>query len=432
MPLSFSIIERFTSEYAEAMRDKTLLRHDRYHMLSALKERLYQAMRDYETFEAELSSMIKSIEEAKTYEELGGCHQRSVAGVRNYFLEEQTLIDVHDLFGHIRDAITARVLCLVEREMEQDGLGPPPVEYAWVGLGSEGRNEQTFVTDQDNMIIYDETNDAVISEALARSLQNYRMTTNKEEPRNKAGVSELVASYYGELARRVVERLHVVGFSKCKGGIMPSNEKWRGSTRDWEKKVRETLTEDKKTLELLDLIILSDARHIYGAKRIFDVFLQRFHAMLQENRAVMKELTQSAVFMPTALGFFGRFKVEAEGEHKGKLNIKLHGWAPLIMSVRALALAEGLGDTNTLKRIRKLREMNLIKRELEEELVDAYLLFVRLRVMNQINEPDSNNANHVDPNALDPEAAGNLRKGMRVVESFQKYINEMLLFGQPF
>jgi hypothetical protein len=101
MPLSFSIIERFTSEYAEAMRDKTLLRHDRYHMLSALKERLYQAMRDYETFEAELSSMIKSIEEAKTYEELGGCHQRSVAGVRNYFLEEQTLIDVHDLFGHI-------------------------------------------------------------------------------------------------------------------------------------------------------------------------------------------------------------------------------------------------------------------------------------------------------------------------------------------
>ena len=56
----------------------------------------------------------------------------------------------------------------------------------------------------------------------------------------------------------------------------------------------------------------------------------------------MKELTQSAVLMPTALGFFGRFKVEGEGENKGKLNIKLHGWAPLIMSVRALALAEGI------------------------------------------------------------------------------------------
>ncbi len=402
MSLNFSIVERFASEYREAMRGKTLLRHDRYHMLSALRERLYQAMRDYETFEAELSSMIKSIEQTKTYEELGEHHQRSVAGVRNYFLEEQTIVDVHDLFSLIRDAITARVLSLVEQEMEREGLGRPPVEYAWVGLGSEGRNEQTFVTDQDNMIIYE------------------------------AGIVEQAAPYYGELAQRVVERLHTVGFSKCKGGIMPSNEKWRGSVSDWEKRIRETLTEDKKTLELLDLIILTDARHIYGAKRIFDIFLKRFHAMLQENRAIMKELTQSAVLMPTALGFFGRFKVEGEGENKGKLNIKLHGWAPLIMSVRALALAEGVGDTNTLKRIRGLREMNIIKSEVEEELIDAYLLFVKFRVMNQLNEPDSADANHINPDTLDSEEAGRLRRGMRVVESFQKYINEVLLFGQPF
>ena len=402
MALNFSIVERFASEYQGAMRDKTLLRHDRYHMLSALRERLYKAMRDYETFEAELSSVIKLIEEARTYKELGEHHLRSVAGVRNYFLEEQAIVDVHDLFGHIRDAITARVLSLVEEEMERDGLGRPPVEYAWVGLGSEGRKEQTFVTDQDNMIIYE------------------------------TDIRELIASYYGELARRVVERLNEVGFSKCKGGIMPSHDKWRGSARDWETRIRETLSEGKKTLDLLDLIILCDARHIYGAKRVFDIFLHQFYAMLQENRSIMKELAQSAVLMPTALGFFGRFKVEGEGENRGKLNIKLHGWAPLIMSVRALALAEGLEETNTLRRIRRLRELNVIKREVEEELVDAYLLFVRLRVMNQVKEPDSNNANHINPDTLDPEEAGRLRKGMRVVESFQKYINEILLFGQPF
>ena len=402
MPLNFSIVERFTSEYQEAMRGKTLLRHDRYHMLSALRERLYHAMRDYETFEAELSSMIKSIGDAKSYEELHEHHQRSVAGVRNYFLEEQTIVDVHDLFGLIRDAITARVLSLVEQEMEREGLGRPPAEYAWVGLGSEGRNEQTFVTDQDNMVIYE------------------------------TGIEEQAARYYEELAQRVVERLHTVGFSKCKGGIMPSSEKWRGSIADWERKIRESLTEDKKTLELLDLIILTDARHVCGAKRIFDIFLQRFHTMLRENRAIMKELTQSAVLMPTALGFFGRFKVEGEGENKGKLNIKLHGWAPLIMSVRALALAEGVGETNTLKRIRALRNMNIIKSEVEEELVDAYLLFVRFRVINQLNESDSANANHINPDTLDSEEAGRLRRGMRVVESFQKYINEILLFGQPF
>jgi CBS domain-containing protein len=405
MPLNFSIVEQFASEYQGAMRDRTLLRHERYNMLSALRERLYQAMRDYETFEAELSSMAKSIEQAKTYEELAGYHQRSVAGVRNYFLEEQAIVDVHDLFGYIRDAITVRVLSLVEQEMERDGLGRPPVEYAWIGLGSEGRNEQTFVTDQDNMLIYDES----IGRAIA----------------------EAPNSYYAEFAARIVERLDAVGFAKCKGGIMPSNEKWRGSTADWEQKIRETLTEDKKTLELLDLIILSDARHICGNRRLHETFLQRFYALLKENGAVMKELARSAVLMPTALGFFGKFKVEGEGENKGKFNIKLHGWAPLIMSVRVLALAEGLYDTNTLKRIRRLREMNIIKREVEEELVDAYLLFVKFRVMNQIEQPEAS-ANHINPDVLDAEEAGRLRKGMRVVESFQKYINEILLFGQPF
>jgi len=64
--------------------------------------------------------MIRSIGQAQTYEELGKHHERSVAGVRNYFLEEQTSVDVHDLFGLIRDAITVRVLGLVEQEMERD------------------------------------------------------------------------------------------------------------------------------------------------------------------------------------------------------------------------------------------------------------------------------------------------------------------------
>jgi len=402
MPLNFSIVERFASEYQQAMREKTLLRHDRYHMLSALREKLYQAMRDYETFEAELSSMLNSIQAAETYEELGQQHRRSVAGVKNYFLEEQTIVDVHDLFGTIRDAITGRVLSLIERELEREGLGRPPVEYSWVGLGSEGRNEQTFVTDQDNMLIYE------------------------------TGAAGRADSYFKELAERAVERLDTVGFSKCKGGIMPSNEKWRGSRADWQKRLEETLTEDKKTLELLDLIILSDARHVFGAKDILDVFVERFQTMLHENRVIMKDLTQSAVLMPTALGFFGRFKVEAEGENKGKLNIKLHGWAPLIMSVRALALAQGVAYTGTLKRVRTLREMNIIKREVEEELVDAYLLFVSLRVTNQISEPDGANANHINPDLLDADEAGRLRKYMRVVESFQKYVNEILLFGQPF
>jgi signal-transduction protein with cAMP-binding, CBS, and nucleotidyltransferase domain len=305
------------------------------------------------------------------------------------------------------------------------------VEYAWIGLGSEGRQEQTFVTDQDNMIIYSDESDGAVADSRARQGLKDRPASGHGNSQNAASPADSRDAWFVEFSGRIVDRLDTIGFARCKGGIMPSNIKWRGSASDWERKIKETLTEDKKTLELLDLIILSDARHVSGARPLYDLFLRRFYALLKENAAVMKELARSAVLMPTALGFFGKFKVEAEGENKGKFNIKLHGWAPLVMSVRALALAEGLYETNTLKRIRRLREKNIIKRELEEELVEAYLLFVVLRVMNQIEQPEAS-ANHINPDALDAEVAGRLRKGMRVVESFQKYLNEILLFGQPF
>ena len=38
--------------------------------------------------------------------------------------------------------------------MVREGLGRPPVPYAWLALGSEGRREQTLRTDQDNAIVF--------------------------------------------------------------------------------------------------------------------------------------------------------------------------------------------------------------------------------------------------------------------------------------
>ena len=39
-------------------------------------------------------------------------------------------------------------------ELGKAKLGPPPAPYCWIVLGSEGRREQTFKTDQDNALIY--------------------------------------------------------------------------------------------------------------------------------------------------------------------------------------------------------------------------------------------------------------------------------------
>ena len=150
MALDFSIVDSFVAEYGASMHDKTLLRHDRYNILVRLRETLWEALRKSERFESEFSKVLELIDVTPDFNALRNYHLASVAGIRIYFEEEQAIADVHDLFRIVRDRLTIRALTLVEEEMAIAGFGRAPCGYCWIGLGSEGRDEQTFVTDQDN------------------------------------------------------------------------------------------------------------------------------------------------------------------------------------------------------------------------------------------------------------------------------------------
>ncbi|MEN6615725.1 MAG: DUF294 nucleotidyltransferase-like domain-containing protein, partial [Syntrophorhabdus sp.] len=395
----------FIAEHQEDMKNKAMLRRERYRILSELGNALQTVLKDYEVFETELNGLVMQIvNNTSSYTTLYECHQRAIAGVENFFLEEDTIVDVHDLFRLIRDRIATRVLELVEKEMISEGIGLSPVEYAWAGLGSEGRDEQTMVTDQDNMLIYADGDN-----------------------------SGNLAKYFEIFAGRASDRLHEVGFNYCKGGVMPVNLRWRGSSTEWKKRIEDRITYDRGIFEPLDVIILTDARLIKGNKAMLDDFMKHFFTLLTNNKHFMREFIQSAVLMPSALTFFGGFKVDKEGEHKDKFNIKVLGWSPLILSVRMLSLSNGIFETNTLRRIAILRERNIIKKEVENALTDAYFTFVRYRIINQMNARDEGaaNPNFLRPDMLGPDEQERLRRAMKAVESFQKFIQETLLFGQP-
>ena len=55
------------------------------------------------------------------------------------------------LVTDVADATTRRLLMMAEAE-----LGPPPVPYLWLACGSQGRREQTGVSDQDNVLMLDD------------------------------------------------------------------------------------------------------------------------------------------------------------------------------------------------------------------------------------------------------------------------------------
>jgi CBS domain-containing protein len=51
----------------------------------------------------------------------------------------------------VADVVTRRLLALGEEK-----FGPAPARYLWLACGSQGRQEQTGVSDQDNCLILED------------------------------------------------------------------------------------------------------------------------------------------------------------------------------------------------------------------------------------------------------------------------------------
>jgi len=224
----------------------------------------------------------------------------------------------------------------------------PPVEYAWIGLGQRGK-ERTDLCDR------------------------IRITCSLQREHWQA-IAEAPNSYYAEFAARIVERLDAVGFAKCKAESCHRMRNGEAPPADWEQKIRETLTEDKKTLELLDLIILSDAAPHLWSRAAPRNILTALLCPPEGERSCHEGA--GAVCRPHAdcVRFFRKVQGRRGGENKGKFNIKLHGWAPLIMSVGLWPLRKAFTTLTRSRGSGDCVKKNLIKREVEEELVDAYLL----------------------------------------------------------
>ena len=59
---------------------------------------------------------------------------------------------ISSIVGEINLAITSRA---IELAVEKIGT-PPPAQFAWLNIGSQGRKEQLLMTDQDNAIVFED------------------------------------------------------------------------------------------------------------------------------------------------------------------------------------------------------------------------------------------------------------------------------------
>ena len=109
-------------------------------------------------------------------------------------------VDVSHVVAVTVDTATRRLLELGVRE-----FGDPPCPWAWLALGSEARQEQALVTDQDNAMAIDPGDIPLAA----------------------------VDPYFQRLAVFVNDHLERSGFPKCAAGVIASNEEWRHTPVQW-------------------------------------------------------------------------------------------------------------------------------------------------------------------------------------------------------
>ena len=365
-------------------------------LLADLSDGLARERGAIQNMEKSRAEMLALIARSTSYSELCEIEHALTALEIARFLSCGSVTGLHRGCTEYRDLLAARTVILVAAEMEGMGHGAPPLPFALISMGSDGREEQTLVTDQDYLIVYAD------------------------------GGGEAADTYFRLFSELLVERLSEVGFAKCTGDIMPSNPTWRGSRQQWKQRlmaiVRYEYEEYAKNL--MDLIVLSDARYVAGDRAIADDLIALIHDFEQSYFQVLWGMARAATEMKVGLGMLGGLWTDRDGEHKGMFNLKLLGWAPLVMNVRILAVNMGTTVTNTLKRIALLQEDRRLSPANAAELQEAYHVLTRHRIFLQIQKlrGESSESYYLDPETLSDEQEEELRLALVSVRELQKVI----------
>ena len=423
---------RVTGDFDRTYIPQRLPSDGRMAILGALRKRLEDETSDASATLETFREKLKALEALNEVAGFLPVHADFMGWAAENFLRDASVVALQDHLTAFRTRLSRHLLKKAARDMEAEGFGPPPTAFAWMALGSDGRGEQLFATDQDNLLIYESTEKSQVTlRGLPDPLLNRFLRFEQGEHLKDIGKIDLTGRYYAVFCGKMGDYLDAVGIDKCKGHIMPAYEKWRGTLPRWERKIIGKIKYGAGDLSVLDINILMDCRFVAGDDALGGKFLDMLHARLPENGDILSRIAHSAILMPIALGMFKRLKVQKKGKDRGTLNLKLNGWAPLTILVRVLCVKNGIWETHTLKRIDALAANRLLDEKSAGELKEAYHHLMTFRALYQMARIANGlpAANAADPNLLDAAGQELLRHSLGVVESFQDRINQSFFGG---
>jgi CBS domain-containing protein len=324
-----------------------------------------------------------AIQAARDVEELRQAAAR-VRGVAERLLAQGVHVEaITQSVSTLHDLLTIRLI-----ELTADRFDLPPVPFCWMALGSEGRLEQTFSTDQDNGLVFE------AEEAIADDVR-----------------AALVL-----FARVVNEGLATCGFPLCPGDVMASNPRWCLTVREWQAAFSRWIGVPEPEA-LLNAAIFFDFRPLYGRASLADRLREWLLAAVQERPLFLSLMAQNALRCSPPLGHFRDFVCDRSKEFPHTIDLKKSGSRIFVDAARILSLGRGLPHTSTAERLRSV---------FDEDggsvgaVLDGFHFIHAMRLRNQLQQrPAPGAANRVDPRRLNELERAVLKEAFRQAQHLQ-------------
>lgn len=285
------------------------------------------------------------------------------------------------MISHLNDVLTERLL-----HIQADVHGIDLNRLCWMCLGSEGRDEQTIATDQDNALI------------LAND-------TNPE-------TREAIRAF----ARSVNLALETCGFPLCKGGIMAGEEGCCLTLDEWHERFHQWIAQGSPE-HLLNASIYFDFRSLAGDPSLAHSLRERVRLSASTTPRFLKQMALNALTREAPLNWRGAI----DSDDRGMLDLKLRGTAIFVDAARIYSLAHGVQETNTQRRLEAVGQLLKLAKNEYDAWVSGFefLQMLRLRIQLQ-SEGSEAPPNEIQVTSLNDIDRRVLRESIKVAHRLQQ------------
>ena len=334
--------------------------------------------------------LVKAIKRTNSAEEIKPLRNGVMNLLRGYLDQNIPLTLTSKIISELNDVCIKKVVELSLKQMDSE----PPVKFAWLAMGSQGRSEQLLHTDQDNALLFEDVPESRFEE------------THK---------------YFLQLAKTITSGLNAIGYEYCPADMMGSNPKWCKSLSGF-KKMTSTWITNPGPDEVLLSSIFFDYNRAYGDKKLVSKLSNHIFDTVKKYPIFLTHLASGALMNPSPSGFFREFLVEQDGAHKDFFDLKQRALMPLIDAARVLIISLNVPDiNNTWERYEKLAELEPNNKELFLACSYATKALLRFRTKQGLLHNDS--GRYINLEQLTKEEKMKLKRTFKTIKQIQEVLN---------